>query len=80
MAHEPACWLLDENRKDTGKRDFTRCRPECCSVICKEVRPWPSFSGDAAIVVHDFPISMTSFCTPRIRTAFERDLEAEIIG
>jgi hypothetical protein len=36
MANEPPCWILDENRKDTGKRDYSKCWPIVCTVECNE--------------------------------------------
>jgi len=45
MANEPPCWILDEHYKDTGKRDYSRCNPMCCTVICDLMKPCVIFEG-----------------------------------
>jgi hypothetical protein len=35
MANEPPCWILDENFKDTGKRDYSRCNTMFCTTSCE---------------------------------------------
>lgn len=41
MANEPPCMILDENRKDTGKRNYSNCNPMCCTTVCTELIHYP---------------------------------------
>ena len=45
MANEPPCWILDEYFKDTGKRDYSRCTPMCCTTLCELMKPIVMFNG-----------------------------------
>ena len=37
MANEPPCWVLDENGRDMGKRNYSNCHPLCCTSVCTDL-------------------------------------------
>jgi hypothetical protein len=58
MANEPPCMILDENYKDTGKRDYTRCNLLTCTSVCLKrpliVRPC-ACTGEEEYICVRFP-------------------------
>jgi len=60
MTNEPPCWILDENYRDTGKRNYSNCHPMCCTSMCTEPIAHPPVHFESANDIVGFEASWKS--------------------